>query len=109
MSSELSASRRPNYFNTRNTLFVARIRPPGSTQTKKDLSPESKQKKGLTGSFEYSCFANTKNNSIYLTQHQLSGKILSANKLMKDDMKNKFLVKESEIFTFDCVYDESST
>lgn len=113
MSVDLSTVRRSNHFNTRNTLFVARIRnPPDAESTKKgSVSPDRKQPKSLIPTYSYSCFANSKNNSVYLTEHPLSGKTItgSGSGLMKDDINNKFLYRSSEIFGFDRVYDETST
>lgn len=97
-------------FEDRNTRFVVRVRNHGAKadESFKASSPKSSRKL-FNDNQNYSCIANTKNNSIYLSETVFSGKLLNSQHMMKEDINNKFLYAEtSEIYPFDKVYTEST-
>jgi len=97
-------------FQDRNTRFVVRVRNHGSKgdESFKVGSPKSSRKL-FNDSQNYSCIANTRNDSIYLSDTVFSGKLLNSQHMMKEDINNKFLFAEtSEIYAFDKVYTESA-
>lgn len=97
-------------FDDRNTHFAIRVRNnPGKLESSRVSSPKSSNKKLFSDNDHYSCIANPKNSSIYLTESEYSGKLLNGQNFMREDINNKFLSSEnSEIYLFDKVSTEAT-
>ena len=94
-------------FKDKNTLFVGIVKkPPSNSQnsTNNVKSPKN-QKKMFNDNYNYSCFGNTRSQSIYLNEKTFSGKLLNSQLIMKENVNNKYLFSEtSQLFPFDLVY-----
>lgn len=97
-----------NPFEDRNSHFVIRVRNTPSTSEEVKISSPKSSRKLFNDNDTYSCIPNPKNNSIYLIENSLSGKLLNTQNFMKEDINNKFLPAESsEIYSYDRVYPEN--
>ena len=99
-----------NFFSDRNTAFIGRVRNHNikTEDTSKVTSPRN-TRKAFNDYQNYSCIANPRNSSIYLSEATFSGKLLNNQNMMKEDINNKFLFSDNaDIYTFDKAFSENT-